>query len=123
MLELCKHVFAFLGHELNKIVFRGYQHPNKQNLNEESPLKILKLGNNRIHSLSPDCFEYLTKLEVLELHNNPLSVIDQNTEMSLGFLSNLQVNDFFFIPKTNYEILFEILGFRFGKYGYFGIPG
>lgn len=29
---------------------------------------------------------------MLELNNNPLSVIDQNTEISLGYLTNLQVS-------------------------------
>lgn len=102
LLKLCKYIFSsffFLGHELHKIVFNGYQHLNKQILNEEASLKVFKLGHNHIHSLSPDCFEYLTKLEVLELHNNPLSVIDQNTEMSLGFLNNLRVNNCFPIRK------------------------
>lgn len=75
--------------------------------------------------MSPDCFEYLKKLEILELHNNPLQVIDQNTEMALGHLKNLQVNYLFFTrKKTNLPnvCLFKILEFGFGQYRYIRIP-
>lgn len=66
-------------------------------------MKVLKLGYNNIHSLLPTCFEYLKKLETLELNNNPLSVIDQNTEIALGNLKNLQVNLYilFIFPIKN----------------------
>lgn len=70
-------------------------------MNEELTLKILKLGHNNIHSLSPNFFEYLRNLELLELNNNPLQVIDQNTEMALGHLKNLLVNVFLFSPVIN----------------------
>lgn len=61
-------------------------------MNDKASLKVLKLGHNNIHSLPPECFEYLTNLETLELDNNPLSVIDQPTAISLGYLTNLKVN-------------------------------
>lgn len=57
----------------------------------DSALKILKLSYNNIHSLLPTFFEYLPELQVLELSHNPLSVIDQSTELALGYLTNLQV--------------------------------
>ncbi|VVC31620.1 Cysteine-rich flanking region, C-terminal,Leucine-rich repeat,Leucine-rich repeat domain, L [Cinara cedri] len=83
------------SHELRHDVFYS---PKRQNsritqYGKEAPLKVLKLNFNNIHSLSPDCFEYLRKLEVLELNYNPLSVIDENTEIALGFLTNLQILD------------------------------
>ncbi|XP_026822301.1 tsukushin-like isoform X1 [Rhopalosiphum maidis] len=80
------------SHELRQSVFRRYQHQNIPATNDPA-LKILKLGYNNIHSLPPNFFQYLTKLENLELNNNPLLVIDQNTEISLGYLTNLQVLD------------------------------
>lgn len=86
--------YIFLGYELGQTVFRRYRRPNIPATNDEAELKVLKLGNNNIHSLPPNCFEYLTKLEMLDLSYNPLMVIDQNTEISLGYLTNLQVNDF-----------------------------
>ncbi|XP_025199329.1 carboxypeptidase N subunit 2-like [Melanaphis sacchari] len=80
------------SHELRPSVFRRYQLPNIPVTNDPA-LRILKLGYNNIHSLPPNFFQYLTKLENLELNNNPLLVIDQNTEISLGYLKNLQVLD------------------------------
>lgn len=94
-------VFVFLGHDLQKTVFQNNQSPNAPLIHEESTIKILRLGFNNIHSLSPNCFEYLTRLEVLELNNNPLSVIDQNTEITLGYLINLQVFSLYSIFFSN----------------------
>lgn len=85
--------FFFLGNELHHTVFHDNKRLNKQIRNDEASLKVFKLGHNNIHSLPPDCFEYLTNLEVLELNNNPLLVIDQNTEISLGYLTKLQVGN------------------------------
>lgn len=84
-------MLIYLGHVIRKSIFIDDEDTTMQISNEESTIKILKLGHNNIHSLSPSCFEYLKKLEVLELNDNPLLVIDQNTEMSLGYLTNLQV--------------------------------
>lgn len=85
--------FSFVGDELRLSLFRDKVFQGVfDSLNNESGLKILKLGNNNIHSLSAFCFEYLKNLERLELNNNPLLVIDQNTEISLGHLTHLQVN-------------------------------
>ncbi|XP_016656809.1 carboxypeptidase N subunit 2 [Acyrthosiphon pisum] len=81
------------SHELRESVYRSYQRPNIPATNDEPALRVLKLGYNNIHSLPPNFFQYLTKLEMLELNNNPLLVIDQNTEISLGYLTNLQVLD------------------------------
>lgn len=81
----------FIGYDLSPSVFFSNQRQSERMTNKESELKSLKLGFNNIHSLSPKFFEYLSKLEVLELSNNPLSVIDQNTELSLSYLTNLQV--------------------------------
>ncbi|XP_060873377.1 carboxypeptidase N subunit 2-like isoform X2 [Metopolophium dirhodum] len=81
------------SHELRESVYRSYQRPNVPATNDEPALRVLKLGYNNIHSLPPNFFQYLTKLEMLELNNNPLLVIDQNTEISLGYLTNLQVLD------------------------------
>lgn len=85
-------LFFILGNELHHTIFHGNKRLNKEIRNEEVALKVFKLGHNNIHSLPPDCFEYLTNLEVLELNNNPLLVIDQNTEISLGYLTKLQVS-------------------------------
>lgn len=47
--------------------------------------------------MPPNFFQHLTNLENLEVNNNPLMVIDQNTEISLGYLTNLQVNYYIYI--------------------------
>ncbi|XP_025411848.1 carboxypeptidase N subunit 2-like isoform X2 [Sipha flava] len=87
------------GYELRLSLFFDHQRQNVLITNDESihssksVLKVLKLGNNNIHSLTPNFFEYLSNLEELEISNNPLSVIDQNTELALGYLTNLQFLD------------------------------
>ncbi|CAH1726478.1 unnamed protein product [Aphis gossypii] len=80
------------SHELRQSVFRRYTRPSLPATNDPA-LKVLKLGFNNIHSLPPNFFQHLTNLENLEVNNNPLMVIDQNTEISLGYLTNLQVLD------------------------------
>jgi len=90
---MTRNINFCLGHELRPTVYRRYQRPNVPATNDEAALKVLKLGFNNLHSLPPTFFQYLTKLEMLELNNNPLLVIDQNTEISLGHLKNLRVND------------------------------
>lgn len=108
-------IFLFLGNELRLSLFRDKIFQGVfDSLNNESALKVLKLGNNNIHSLSAFCFEYLKNLERLELNNNPLLVIDQNTEISLGHLTHLQVN-LCATPthQTAEDISNEILYFQF----------
>lgn len=87
--------------------------------NDEAALKTLKLGYNNIHSLPPFLFEYLKNLERLELNNNPMVVIDQNTQIALGHLKKLQVNYRIF-PRpritdsniNNNTLSISVLGFR-----------
>jgi len=91
----------FTGNELRLNIFRVNKRSNLLDIiSEEAALKILKLGYNDIHTLSLYCFEYLKNLEVLELNNNPLSVIDHNTEIALGYLKNLKVNNFILLIKN-----------------------
>lgn len=75
-------------------MFRGVNKPKTaiDFSDDESALKTLKLGYNNVHSLPPFLFEYLKNLERLELNNNPMVVIDQNTQTALGHLKKLQVN-------------------------------
>lgn len=116
-------IFFFTsGNELRPTVFHDYNQANVRISSNEVALKVLRLGYNNIHSLPTDCFEYLTNLEVLDLNNNPLFVIDQNTEISLGYLTNLQVNRYdlcfwFFCFSGYYHIKLMInSGFRWKNY-------
>lgn len=108
--------FDFSGHELRQHILRGHQRSNIQTIHEESTIKILKLGHNNIHSLSPNFFEYLKKLQVLELNNNPLQVIDQNTEIALGYLNNLQVNIFLFSRVNNKYAFYTLYVLNFSTW-------
>lgn len=55
-------------------------------------LKVLNLGNNRIHSLDSDVFEHLPMLEKLILDNNPFMVLDHGTTMSISSIPKLKVS-------------------------------
>lgn len=54
-------------------------------------MKVLKLGNNMLHTLDQDLFEHLGSLEVLSLELNPFKVIDIHTETAISGLLHLQV--------------------------------
>ncbi|XP_026477176.1 slit homolog 1 protein-like [Ctenocephalides felis] len=53
-------------------------------------MKVLKLGNNMLHTLDQDLFEHLGTLEVLSLESNPFKVIDTHTETAISGLLHLQ---------------------------------
>lgn len=85
----------------NKLTFESLR-PNifegKYDPIDYEPLKLLKvlnLGNNRLHALDADLFEHMPMLEKLMLDNNPFIVIDQNTMMSISGIPKLKVSFFF----------------------------
>lgn len=55
-------------------------------------LKVLNLGNNRIHSLDSDVFEHLPMLEKLILDNNPFMILDHGTSLSISSIPKLKVS-------------------------------
>lgn len=56
-------------------------------------LKVLKLGNNNLHSLNKDLFEHTPALEELYLDTNQFKVIDYSTLFAIADLPNLRVID------------------------------
>lgn len=56
-------------------------------------LRVLRLGNNQLHSLDPDLFEHLPSLEELSLKENTFKIIDQPTEIAIGNIMTLRVLD------------------------------
>lgn len=56
-------------------------------------LRVLRLGNNQLHSLDPDLFEHLPSLEELDLKENTFKIIDQPTEIAIGNIMTLRVLD------------------------------
>lgn len=75
--------------ELKPEVFEGKYSP--ETYEPLKNLKILKLGNNRLHSLDPDIFEHLPNLEHLSLESNPFMVIDQGSTIAISGLAKLKV--------------------------------
>lgn len=68
-------------------------------------LRVLRLGNNQLHSLDPDLFEHLPNLEELSLKENTFKIIDQPTNIAIGSITTLRVLDLSYmelleIPKT-----------------------
>jgi Leucine-rich repeat (LRR) protein len=59
-------------------------------------LKVLRLGNNELHSLNPDLFEHLPNLEELSLDSNPFKVIDHNSEIAISGINTLKARNYFF---------------------------
>lgn len=54
-------------------------------------LKILKLDNNKLHTLDQDLFEHIQeRLEVLDLSYNPFKVLDQQTTIAIGSIIYLK---------------------------------
>lgn len=78
-----------LTHEsLTSDTFEGKYVENEY---EPVPIKVLKLGYNEFHSLGKDVFDHLSEhLETLELNNNPLNTIDQQTAIALTTLRKLR---------------------------------
>lgn len=61
---------------------------------EYLPLKsmiILRLANNKLHTLHQDIFEHIVNLQILDLHGNPLKIIDSQTLMAISGLRSLRV--------------------------------
>ncbi|KAK4878390.1 hypothetical protein RN001_010896 [Aquatica leii] len=57
-------------------------------------LKVLKLDNNRLHTLNDDLFEHLEQvLEVLDLSYNPFKVLDLQTTIAIGSIIYLKELD------------------------------
>nr|CAD7407337.1 unnamed protein product [Timema poppensis] len=76
---------------LSEDIFKGKYLPA-----EYEPLhsmRILKLGNNALHTLPNRIFIHLPNLEVLLLDKNEFSIIDRPTEISLSTLTNLNILD------------------------------
>uniref|UniRef100_A0A6M2DWJ4 Putative leucine-rich repeat neuronal protein 3 n=1 Tax=Xenopsylla cheopis TaxID=163159 RepID=A0A6M2DWJ4_XENCH len=68
-------------------IFVGKYQPTEY---EPIKLKVLRLGNNMLHTLDPDLFEHLPTLEVLSLESNAFKVIDVQTETAISGLLHLQ---------------------------------
>lgn len=74
---------------LGSSIFEG---PFNEEDNEPIPLKVLKLGYNKITSIDKDAFDHLsTHLEELELNNNRMKTIDHQTAMAITTLRKLKV--------------------------------
>lgn len=78
------------GATLRENVFRGKYNQTTKSY-ENSSLEKLFLSYNEIEFLNPHTFRYLKKLSVLELNNNPLSVIGDSTRGELQSLTHLHV--------------------------------
>lgn len=76
--------------ELTPEVFQGKYAP--ETYEPLKNLKILNLGNNRLHSLNQDLFEHFPNLEGLSLDSNPFRVIDHVTTVALTSVPSLKVN-------------------------------
>lgn len=57
-------------------------------------LKILNLGNNRLHTLDQDLFEHFPNLEHLSLDSNPFKVIDHVSTIAISTIPTLKVIHF-----------------------------
>lgn len=64
-------------------------------------LKVLKLGNNNIHSLNKDLFEHTPYLEELYIDTNPFEIIDYSTLLAIADLSNLRVIDLSYMELSS----------------------
>lgn len=72
-------------------IFEGSYNPDEYLPMEK--LRVLRLGNNELHSLDPDLFEHLPNLEELSLKENAFKIIDQSTEVAIGNIVSLRVLD------------------------------
>lgn len=86
-LDLSSNKLTF--ESLRPNVFEGKYDPKEYE--PLSLLKVLNLGNNRIHSLDSDVFEHLPLLEKLMLDNNPFMVLDHGTTVSISSIPKLKV--------------------------------
>lgn len=77
--------------ELSPHIFQGHYAP--ENYEPLEKLRVLKLSSNALHSLHPDLFEHLPRLEEVYLDSNPLKVIDRNTHITLTSAPFLKVLD------------------------------
>lgn len=64
-------------------------------------LKVLKLGNNNLHSLNKDLFEHTPALEELYLDTNPFKIIDYSTLFAIADITNLKVLDLSYMELTS----------------------
>lgn len=58
-----------------------------------SKLKILNLAGNSLHSLHQSLFEHLISIKVLNLSRNPFTVFDYRTSIAISSLSYLEELD------------------------------
>lgn len=72
-------------------IFEGNYNPDEYLPMEH--LRVLRLGNNQLHSLDPDLFEHLPNLEELSLKENTFKIIDPATEIAIGNIMTLRVLD------------------------------
>jgi Leucine-rich repeat (LRR) protein len=56
-------------------------------------LRVLRLSNNRLHTLNIDLFEHLPNLEELYVDRNPFKLIDHATELAINQILTLRVLD------------------------------
>lgn len=71
--------------------FRGKYDPST--LLPMKHLKILKLGNNNLHSLDPDVFDHFPNLEELYLDTNPFKILDLGSMMAINSVTELKLLD------------------------------
>lgn len=77
--------------ELIPEIFEGSYNPDEYLPMKN--LKVLRLGNNQLHTLDPDLFEHMPVLEELILKENTFKIIDQSTETAIGNVVTLRVLD------------------------------
>lgn len=88
---------------LTPAVFEGPYAPDEYEPLEN--LRVLRLGYNQLHSLDPDVFEHMPKLEELSLVANAFKTIDTMTQQALGSVQTLRSLDLSYmeiseLPKT-----------------------
>lgn len=72
-------------------IFEGSYNPDEYLPMEK--LRVLRLGNNQLHSLDQDLFEHLPNLVELSLVSNVFKVIDQLTETAIASVKTLRSLD------------------------------
>ncbi|XP_053687687.1 leucine-rich repeat neuronal protein 3-like [Sabethes cyaneus] len=72
-------------------IFEGVYNPDEYLPLEK--LRVLRLGNNQLHSLDQDLFEHMPNLEELSLESNVFKVIDRLTETAIASVKTLRSLD------------------------------